>query len=134
MHVTLYCDGGSLGKNPSPTGVYWSIARQHDDGRVERLVERATSAAYHSNNCAEYLALGDALRLALGIEGLTSLSVHSDSQLVVSQFNRIWKVREKELRPLCAAAHAAEQDLIARGVSVTVVWSTRGESVKRLGH
>lgn len=134
MHAKLYCDGGNLGKNPSPEGVYWSVAREHDDGRIERLTERATSDRYQSNNCAEYLALHDALFHATKIPGVTKLTVHSDSQLIVNQFNGRNKITGEELRTLCKAAQDAATYLINGGVQVEVIWVGRKENVKRLGH
>lgn len=133
MHVRLYCDGGNLGKNPS-VGVYWSVAREHEDGRIELLTERATDMTRSTNNHAEYLALCDALSHAARIEGMKKLSIHSDSQLIVNQFNGRWKIGSDDLRHLCASAQSSATFLIGGGVDLEVVWVRRQENVKRMGH
>jgi len=138
MTVKLYVDGGNLGANPSPLGVYWSVGREHADGSVELLTERQESASYTSNNHAEYLALIDALRHATtlsGQEAIERVVIHSDSQLIVNQFNGKWTINDPLLRELCTAAHRGAEFLITGlGVDVEVTWVRRAENVKRLGH
>lgn len=132
MHVRLYVDGGNVGPNPSPT-VYWSVGREHDGGAIELLTARATSDRHHTNNAAEWLALNDGLSHAARMAGLKHLTIHSDSQLIVNQFNGRFKV-SPQLQMLCKAAQESAQFLMDGGVRVEVTWVGRKENVKRLGH
>jgi probable phosphoglycerate mutase len=63
----------------------------------------------HTNNYAEYQALLAALRHALG-RGVDSLSVFSDSLLLVRQMEGRFKVRHPNLQPL----HAEARSLVRR--------------------
>lgn len=49
-----------------------------------------------TNNMAEYCALRDALKLAKELGG-TELKIHSDSQLLVRQFNGEYRVKNPRL-------------------------------------
>lgn len=131
--LTLYVDGGNHGKNPSDS-VYWSVGRECLDGRIIKLTDRATTDACGTNNCAEYLALLDALQHAANIPGIGKVIVHSDSQLIVHQFNGKWGCYDANLRPLLADARRAAEFLTNGGVEVEVTWVRRAENVKRLGH
>ena len=134
MRVTMYCDGGTVGdKNPADA-VYWSVSREHDDGRIEKLIDRAISDEFHTNNCAEYLALEDALLLAQKIPALTHLTVCSDSELIVRQFNGRYKCKNHELKRLLASVRLCANRLSDSGVSVEVRWVHRAANVERLGH
>jgi ribonuclease HI len=133
MHVNLYCDGGNNGKNPSPS-VYWSVAREHEGGRIELLTERATTEVYHSNNAAEYLAVIDSLTHVARTDDVTSARIHSDSQLIVNQFNGKFGINDAALRDLCHVAQRNAAFLIESGIKIEIVWVPREENVRRLGH
>lgn len=92
-HIVLYTDGGSRG-NPGPAalGVY-----------IETLgKEYAQTLGTTTNNEAEYQAIVfglKKLRQLLGKEKSkrTTLEVKSDSQLIVSQLNGVFKIKEMSL-------------------------------------
>lgn len=92
-------DGGARG-NPGPAG--YGVRIQQDDGTVVELKE---SLGIATNNVAEYNGLLAALRW--GVEhGLKSLSVRSDSELLVKQMKGVYRVRSAGLQPLYDEARA----------------------------
>ena len=135
MTLKLYCDGGLNGKkNPSPEGVYWSVAMEKSNGEVVLLTERAKSFDHFTNNDAEYLALIEALgHAAVMADGHSHVVVHSDSQLIVNQFNGRWKITGDRLKGLCThAQHCAE--FLTKKLELAVIWVPRSESVRTMGH
>jgi ribonuclease HI len=92
-------DGGARG-NPGPAG--YGVRIQQDDGTIVELKE---SLGIATNNVAEYNGLLAALRW--GVEhGLKSLSVHSDSELLVKQMKGVYRVRSPGLQPLYEEARS----------------------------
>lgn len=102
MKAVLYTDGGARA-NPGPAAI----------GVVLRIegeppVEIAETIGEATNNAAEYRAL--LLGLALAKEhDVTELECRLDSELVVKQLNREYKVRDKGLAPLFVRVWNAAQ-------------------------
>ena len=96
----LHTDGGARG-NPGPAGI--GVVLRDPDGNV--IAEQARAIGETTNNIAEYTALIDGLTLALD-KGVTEVEVHLDSQLVVSQVNGEWKIKNDRLRSLAVRARA----------------------------
>jgi ribonuclease HI len=71
---------------------------------------------------AEYSGLARALafltEFTSGLIELTAVTIRSDSQLVVEQVNRRWKIRDQNLKAICAECQQHLQTLISRGHSV----------------
>src|SRR5436853_502304 len=78
LELIAYVDGGSHG-NPGPSGI--GVVLQHPDGRKVRIMKWV---GRQDNNVAEYLALLEALQLAVALKAKT-LRVYSDSEVVVRQ-------------------------------------------------
>ena len=91
--ATAHVDGGARG-NPGPAGYGVRITR--DDGSIVDLKE---SIGIATNNVAEYRGLIAALRWAVD-EGVTSLSVKADSELMVKQMLGEYRVKNPGLLPL----------------------------------
>jgi ribonuclease HI len=91
---TAHIDGGARG-NPGPAG--YGVVIHDPSGR--KLAELSEYLGHQTNNCAEYQGLLAALRYALA-NGISSLRVISDSELMVRQMKGIYKVRHPELRKL----------------------------------
>jgi ribonuclease HI len=55
-----------------------------------------------TNNYSEYCALGFGLKkiIDLQLEGIKSLTILGDSQLVINQLNEDWKMKSESLQPL----------------------------------
>ena len=86
--LVLYIDGSVQG-NPGPGAI--GVVIEEDDGAP---VEAWGEAIGHvTNNQAEYRALLAGLRKARQL-GATTVSVRSDSQLLVRQFLGEYKVRD----------------------------------------
>jgi ribonuclease HI len=91
--LQIYTDGGARG-NPGPAGigvVIWS--GNNLVGRHKNYIGEAT------NNQAEYKAVILALEEAKKL-GVKELEFFLDSELVVKQINREYKVKDKDLAPL----------------------------------
>ncbi len=117
MTFTGYFDGASRG-NPGPAGA--GAALYDESGREIWSVAR--NLGDRTNNEAEYEALILLLREALRRE-IKSLLVRGDSQLVIRQMRREWKVREPRLIDLVRQARSA-----AAGIDVAYEWVPRGRN------
>jgi ribonuclease HI len=93
-------DGGARG-NPGPAGI--GVVLKDEDGIV--LDEIAQPIGPTTNNVAEYEALIAGLKLALD-HGVTELEIYVDSELVVSQLEGRWKIKNERLRGLAVTARA----------------------------
>ncbi len=88
--LIIYTDGASL-NNPGHSGI--GVVIYKDDVRIEELSEYT---GIGTNNVAEYSAVIRALET---VHNLGEMEVHikSDSQLLVRQLNKDYKVRDGEL-------------------------------------
>ncbi len=100
--VTAYIDGGSRG-NPGPAGYGVLLVDEH--GTVVK--ELAESIGLATNNEAEYRGLIAALRCA-AVEGHRSITIRSDSELLVRQMRGEYRVKSPGLKPL----HDEAQSLV----------------------
>jgi probable phosphoglycerate mutase len=91
--ATANIDGGSRG-NPGPAG--FGVRIQRDDGTI---VELKAPLEMATNNVAEYRGLLAALEWAAR-EGIRSLDVRSDSELLVKQMRGEYRVKNPGLQPL----------------------------------
>ncbi|HLN90848.1 MAG TPA: ribonuclease HI family protein [Patescibacteria group bacterium] len=98
VDITVRVDGASRG-NPGPSGAGAVI--EFGDGREPRELCRYLGET--TNNVAEYRALLLALEEAAGLAA-ASITVRSDSELLVRQLRGEYKVRAEHLRPLHAEA------------------------------
>ena len=86
-------DGGSRG-NPGPAG--YGVHIERDDGTI---VELKASIGLATNNVAEYSGLIAALEWAIA-NGISSLHVLADSDLLVKQMRGEYRVKSRGLQPL----------------------------------
>jgi len=96
---TAHVDGGARG-NPGPAG-YGAVIR---DAHGKKVAELSEYLGHQTNNYAEYQGLIGVLRYAVEHK-IESLSVISDSELMVRQMKGIYKVKHPELRKLHEQAH-----------------------------
>ena len=94
----MHTDGGARG-NPGPAGI--GVVLEDDAGEV--IGEIAQGIGHATNNVAEYSALIAGLELAR-TKGVTDLTVHVDSELVVHQLRGEWKIKNDRLRNLAVKA------------------------------
>ncbi|TSC73045.1 MAG: putative phosphoglycerate mutase [Parcubacteria group bacterium Gr01-1014_38] len=93
MKAVVYTDGGARG-NPGPAAI--GVVIQIEGKKPMRMSEAIGTT---TNNVAEYRALLRALHEAKNL-GVTELECRLDSELVVKQLNREYKVRNLDLAPL----------------------------------
>jgi ribonuclease HI len=87
--MEAWIDGGSRG-NPGPAGI---------GVYVPGLIEISEFLGTQTNNFAEYSALIAAVQFAAS-RRCDTLTVYSDSELVVRQIRGEYKVRNENIRPL----------------------------------
>ncbi len=95
--ISIFTDGGSRGNpGPSAVGVYAIDSSGNILFQLGKRLGRAT------NNIAEYTAVLEALTWlsSYGSSQKISVNFYLDSQLVVSQINGLWKVKNPELLAL----------------------------------
>ncbi|MBI4779558.1 ribonuclease HI family protein [Candidatus Falkowbacteria bacterium] len=97
--LTIFTDGGARG-NPGPAGIGAVIF----DERGGVIAEISECIGEATNNQAEYKALIAGLTKAKNL-GALELEVFLDSELVVKQLNREYRVKDKQLAPLFVQAY-----------------------------
>ncbi len=101
LSAVMHCDGGSRG-NPGDAGIGVVInVRQDTDPLSDSIDDRRISEyiGTATNNVAEYSALLRGLESALEM-GIRDISIFLDSELLVRQMNGIYKVKNRNLRPM----------------------------------
>ncbi|HZA08051.1 MAG TPA: ribonuclease HI family protein [Nitrososphaeraceae archaeon] len=88
--LVVNIDGASRG-NPGPAGIGVVLVRDNT-----RITEYKEFIGKKTNNQAEYAALKKALQIASTFDN--ELTVLSDSQLIVNQRTKLYKVRSKQLK------------------------------------
>lgn len=99
MTIIIHSDGGARG-NPGPAGI--GAALTDANGTV--LAEVSRYIGETTNNQAEYQALCAGIERAQEL-GATAVHCYLDSQLVVRQLNREYKVKNQELAPWFIKIH-----------------------------
>ncbi len=90
--LIIHTDGGARGNpGPSGVGVVLNIA-----GKIKKYSEYIGRA---TNNQAEYKALIFALEKAKALKP-EKIQCYLDSELIVKQLNGIYKIKNKDLKPL----------------------------------
>jgi formyltetrahydrofolate-dependent phosphoribosylglycinamide formyltransferase len=92
--VSIYTDGGSRG-NPGPGAGAYVIT--DTDGKI--ICGKGVFIPRATNNVAEYTGMGEGLKAAAAM-GVKSVSVFSDSELLVKQINGQYKVKSPNLKDL----------------------------------
>ena len=96
--ISVSIDGCARG-NPGHAGC--GLVIKDGEGRI--LVKKARYIGITTNNVAEYTALIDGLREAIDV-GAQDVTVLADSELVVRQMNKEYKVKDVKLKELFAEA------------------------------
>ncbi len=97
--IIIFTDGGARG-NPGPAGIGAILY----DSQKQVLAEISEYLGVATNNQAEYKALIAALKKAASL-GASELECYLDSELVVKQLKREYKVKNKDLAPLFLEIH-----------------------------
>lgn len=96
MTIFAYTDGASRG-NPGESGI--GVILKNEDGTT--LSSLAGYIGKATNNIAEYKALIACIALTKKFH-CTQLIVHSDSELLVRQLKKVYRIKDKTLRTLSA--------------------------------
>lgn len=111
--ITVFTDGGARG-NPGPAAIGVYII----DDKKKVLYEAGETIGIATNNVAEYKAVIKALSWFLGNKEIevnnSPMHFLLDSQLVVSQINGIFKVKNPNLRLLLFEIREKEVELSAK--------------------
>jgi ribonuclease HI len=94
--LNVYVDGASRG-NPGPAAIGVVILTRQG----KKVASFGEAIGETTNNFAEYMALIHALRL-LSIFEVDHLRIYTDSELMASQVNGDYRVKEKTLKSLYA--------------------------------
>lgn len=125
MKITVNIDGGSRG-NPGPSAAAMVIT--DEEGQIMATKSKFLGPSF-TNNFAEWSALEGAVNalvyLAGEHESLTA-EVLADSELVVRQFNRQYKIKEPSLREI--AERVWENLVMTPGLQITVKHVPREEN------
>lgn len=97
--IIIHSDGGARG-NPGPAGI--GAVLNSSDGTV--LAKISQYLGETTNNQAEYKALIAGLEKAKELKA-DEIECYLDSELVVKQLNREYKVKNAELAPLFLKVH-----------------------------
>lgn len=97
--IIIFTDGGARG-NPGPAGI-GAVLKDENNNIIYQVSEYIGET---TNNQAEYRALIAGLKKAKELKG-EYLSFYLDSELVVKQLNREYKVKNTELAPLFMQIH-----------------------------
>ncbi|MCK4540398.1 ribonuclease HI family protein [Candidatus Parcubacteria bacterium] len=92
--IKIYTDGGARG-NPGPAGIGVVVYDEKDD----IIDTKSEYIGETTNNQAEYKAVIAAFEL-IGNYEVNEINFFLDSELVVKQLNREYKVKNKGLSPL----------------------------------
>lgn len=92
--IIIYTDGGARG-NPGPAAIGVVVGDKLYGERIEDT----------TNNVAEYMAMIFGLKKAKHLLGgdaaaKAEIELRSDSELIVSQMNRKYKIKDADLQPL----------------------------------
>lgn len=101
--VEIYVDGASRG-NPGPAGIGIVLKLNSKTVCFKKFIGNKT------NNEAEYLALLEGLKLAVGINA-KKVKVFSDSELIVKQLKGEFSVKEERLSKLHSEVKELEKIL-----------------------
>lgn len=110
MQLKIYTDGGSL-NNPGQAASAFLI---YGDGKL--LHKHKEKIGIASNNVAEYTALIKALEYIKDYVSrytlhVTQIEIISDSLLLVSQVNGLYKVKHANIKPLHSRVKMLEMEI-----------------------
>ena len=119
MKAKIFTDGASRG-NPGVAGAGAIIITED-----ERQIEISKFLGRKTNNQAEYKALILALKKAISLN-ITEIVIHSDSELLVKQLKREYKLKSKNLTQLFKKA----QKLLTQFKKAQYIWTSREKNKK----
>lgn len=129
MDIIIHTDGGAL-HNPGPAASAYVISKKNGS----LLEKKGFFLGSQTNNYAEYMAVNNALLAVLRLKktiSITSVSFISDSLLLVSQLNGLYKVKNERIREFVFEIRSLEQQ-IGVPISYTHVLREKNEEADSL--
>ncbi len=120
----IHSDGGARG-NPGPAAI--GVVIKSDNGTL--IEEISKTIGETTNNQAEYQAIIAGLETAKKL-GAEAVECFLDSELVVKQLRREYKVKNKELAPLFVKVH--NLSLQFKKISFTHVMREKNKAADKL--
>lgn len=107
MDLKIFCDGGARG-NPGPAA--WAFIAYGRQNQI--LAQKNEKMGVTTNNLAEYTAVIKALQWLRDFRSgqAGTVQIFLDSQLVASQLNGIFKVKNPRIRELVVKVRQVEQE------------------------
>ncbi len=102
----VYTDGASRG-NPGPAAIAYIMGIKKNEEWIE-IARHKEYIGEHTNNVAEYRAIIKALTVARKYSRW-NLIIHSDSQLVIRQINREYRIKSEQLANLCDVVYEKKE-------------------------
>jgi ribonuclease HI len=124
--LIIFTDGGARG-NPGPAGIGAVLY----DAKHNLIAEVSEYLGVATNNQAEYKALIAALKKAAQL-GAQELDCFLDSELVVKQLKREYKVKNKDLAPLFLEIH--NLSLTFQNINYTHIPREKNQEADRLAN
>lgn len=126
--LTIKTDGGSRG-NPGRAGIGFVIIDTSLNDEI--IYEGYAYLGVTTNNVAEYHALIWALKNARKLNP-SAVNVYADSELMVKQLNKEYKVKNESLKPLATQAFALMSEL--KNVSLKHVYRSENKEADALAN
>jgi ribonuclease HI len=129
-NLSVHTDGASR-SNPGPGACAYVVAR---DGQSGLTTYKQYLGPRVTNNMAEYQGMARALAYLASLcsspanQAPCTITIHSDSRLVVEQVNGNWRAKDADLKVLCSECQLYLRSLRARGHRVTLQWIPTEES------
>lgn len=98
MSYVVHTDGGSRG-NPGPAAIGVVIDEKLENGELKNIKKYNEYIGENTNNRAEYMAILWALNFCK-TNGYKEIECFLDSQLVVRQLNKEYKIKDDGLRKI----------------------------------
>lgn len=124
--VIIFVDGSVTGNPGGVVGYGWHCVETGDEncGVAYQGGDSAT------NNAAEWMAAAAALIYVLGqyYDITDTVTIRSDSELLVNQLNGVWRVKHANLKPIAAIVNLLIEELESRNMTVVAEWVPRDEN------
>jgi ribonuclease HI len=123
--VIIFVDG-SVSRNPGGIVGYGWYCPETDENGFGAAFQGGDAA---TNNMSEWLGVVAALIHLLGANNLIgTVTIKSDSELLVHQLNGEWRVKHSNLKPIAAIANMMIEELQNSGVQVVAEWIPREQN------
>ena len=124
--MVIFVDGSVTGNPGGLVGFGWHCVETGDEscGVAYQGGDSAT------NNASEWMAAAAALIYVLGqyYDITDTVTIRSDSELLVNQLNGVWRVKHANLKPIAAIVNLLIEELESRNMTVVAEWVPRDQN------